>query len=140
LRTVLLGIIFTLQANSFDVDTASKIFNKIFTAIFPSQVVRVYTPSSEYYEVIQKAKKLTLVHTSNSADISLITSLKELYSREHQLIFTTEISVLRSSQNSIGAFYWEYGRPKIIFIKPRLDKHNIKLPKNFHKYIVKDVP
>lgn len=103
-------------------------------------MVKIYTANPEYLPVIRKAPKLMLVNNVHHTHASLVTSPKELYGTQHKLIFTTSLNVLRKSPKAIGAFYWEYGRPKIVFIQPRLNHYHLTLPKSFHKYIVKDVP
>jgi hypothetical protein len=125
---------------SFDVDTASKIFNKIFTAVFSKKTIFVYSSSDAYVGVVNKAENLTLTQNIMSADIVLLTNTQELVNSNNQLAFTTNLSVLREGESVIGAFYWEYGRPKIVFVKKRLDYHHIKLAKSFEKYIVEELP
>lgn len=125
---------------SFDVDTASKIFNKIFTAIFSKQTIYVYNQNPDYVEVIHKAENLNLTQDIINADIALLTNPKELMNTHNRLAFTTNLTVLREGESVIGAFYWEYGRPKIVFIRKRLEHYNITLSKSFEKYIVEELP
>lgn len=139
MRIFLLCLLLTLETMSFDVDTASKIFNKIFTAIFSQATIHVYSPNDEYTDVIHKAKNLTLT-PSIEANITLITTSQELSTNQNQLAFTTDLTVLREGESVIGAFYWEYGHPKIVFIRKRLDHYNIILDKRFEKYIVEELP
>jgi len=140
LRIFLLYLLLTLETMSFDVDTASKIFNKIFTAIFSQTSIHVYSPNDEYADVVHKAKNLILTPSSIQADITLLTSTQELSTNQNQLAFTTDLTVLREGESVIGAFYWEYGHPKIVFIRKRLDHYNIILDKRFEKYIVEELP
>jgi len=35
----------------------------------------------------------------------------------------------------VGGFYWQKGRPNILFLKDNIDKYNIKLPSSMKQYI-----
>jgi hypothetical protein len=135
-----LCILFTIQAMSFDIDTASKIFNKIFTAIFSKQIIYVYSPNPDYIEVVHKAENLDLTQDIIHADIVLLTNTEELAKAQNRLAFTVNLTVLKEGKRVIGAFYWEYGRPKIVFIRKRLEYYDITLAKPFEKYIVEELP
>jgi len=140
LKILWIVIFYSIEAMSFDVDTASKIFNKILTGIFSKPTIYVYTPNPSYVEVIHRAKNLVVTKNKTKADILLLTDLNELRVDQNRLSFTTSLSVLRKRETVIGAFYWEYGRPKIVFIKKRLEHSNISLAKPFEKYIVEELP
>lgn len=140
MRFFLASILLTLELMSFDVEIASQIFNKIFTAIFSKKTIYVYSPNHVYHDVIHQAKNLSLTPEIKKADIVLITNETELVNGHNRLAFTIDVAVLREREEVIGAFYWEYGRPKIVFIQKRLEKAKITLAEPFEKYIVEELP
>ena len=138
MRKYLFLLIFTSYISAFDAQTASKIFNKIFTAIFPYPTIKVYTKKKEYQEVIVLAPALTLVNNIAAADILLVDAWSEI-PNENALVFTTNPSIFKKYKHAIGAFYWEHGRPKIVFLQNRLKIHHIILSPLFQRYIVKEI-
>lgn len=137
---LLFSILLTIQVSAFDTQTASKIFNKIFMATIHKNTIHVYTINDEYTKVIQMAKNLHLEKNISKADILLVDSNSEVPKRNNTILFATNASVFRTNHLAIGAFYWEHGRPKIIFLKSRLEAHHITLSPSFEKYIVKVLP
>jgi len=140
LRKILFSLILTVQVLAFDTPTAAKIFNKIFNEMSMQTPIRVYCINAKYQKVIQLAKDLKLEKNVTFADIVLVDALSEIPKGKHPIIFTTNLSVFRKNTHAIGAFYWEHGRPKIVFLQSRLQKHNITLSKSFQRYIVKELP
>ncbi len=51
------------------------------------------------------------------------------------IIFSTSYYLYSHSSVMTGAFFWQKGRPNIIFRKKQLKYLGINLPKNFNKYI-----
>lgn len=102
--------------------------------------IATYTSNSEYQQVIEMAPSLSLVKNPNAADIILVDSFAEIPKDNTKIIFTTNASVFKKNENAVGAFYWEHGRPKIIFLKHRLNAKDITISKSFQRYVTKDLP
>lgn len=136
----LLLLCLSLKLIAFDSASASKIFDKIFHAMIDKETISVYTSNKVYTEVVLNAKNLSLSTDYTKADIILIDSFLEIpKNSDNMLLFTTSFPVLRDKENVVGAFYWDRGRIKIEFIRPRLLKHNIKLPESFKKYVKEEL-
>lgn len=133
-------MLLSVHLTAFDSVTASKIFTKIFFAIFDKSPIVVYTPNPQYRHVITLAPSLQLADTHQSADILLADGFDEIPSESDTILFTTNAAVFRSHEQAVGAFYWEHGRPKIIFLQSRLELRHISLHRQFHKYIVRELP
>jgi hypothetical protein len=129
-----------LQLYAFDTVTASKIFDKIFTAMMTHKPITVYTSSAEYQPVITYAGSLKLVKNYRNADIVLVDKSIEVPKEYKGIIFTTNPSVFEQNENAVGAFYWEHGRPKIYFLQSRLKSKGITLSKQFQRYVLKELP
>ena len=133
-------LILTIELLGFDTKTASKIFTKIFSAIFSQEIIKVYTKDKEYEELIQMTKVLELTKELSLADILFINHKENLPQKKGYTIFTTDLSIFRNNKDTIGAFYWEHNRPKIVFLEQRLNRKNIILSKEFQQYIIKELP
>ncbi|MEN8304358.1 MAG: hypothetical protein ABFQ64_09825, partial [Campylobacterota bacterium] len=85
------------------------------------------------------APSLRLIESCKEADIVLVDSMKEIPKEcEEKLFFTTSRRVFEEFDNAVGAFYWDRGHITIKFMEPRLNRHNVKLPQTFYKYVVKE--
>jgi len=139
LKKIFLSILLlTLNLSAFDTQMASKIFDKIFLALIDKKEIYVYTKDERYYEVIEQAPHLSLVKNSSYADIVLVNNCKNLSPESSLKLFTTNLTIYKKREESIGIFYWKHGRPKIIFSKERLKKFNIIVNKQWQKYIISD--
>jgi len=140
LKKLWISILLSVQLLAFDTTTAAKIFDKIFDAMFTQKSIVVYTVNKEYQDVVVAATSLQLSKSPELADIILVDSKYEVPKGNNYIIFTTDSSVFKRNENAVGAFYWEHGRPKIIFLQSRLNTKGITLSDAFQRYIVKEIP
>jgi hypothetical protein len=118
-----------------DLKIEATIYNKIIIAITKKEKPKVYI-----YKQCKSLKKypgkIELVAHCKDADIVIVTTLKNIPKMcfTKNKIFGTKYSHLKNP-HVIGAFFWQKGRPNILFYKYRLDQNNIKLDKSFNKYI-----
>ncbi len=115
---------------------ASSIFNKIAVALTqktnPSVYVHSKIDSLENYPA-----SLVLLNDCSKADIVILSNTKNIPKQcEGKILFGTRYSHLKDTR-VVGAFFWQKGRPNILFYRDRLEKNNIKLNPSFNKYIEK---
>ena len=140
MKKLWLSILLSAQLLAFDTETAAKIFDKIFTAMYIQKPIAVYTVSEKYQDVVVTATSLQLSKNPKLADIVLVDSKYEIPKEGNHIIFTTDPSVFKRNENAVGAFYWEHGRPKIIFLQSRLKTKGITITNAFQRYIVREIP
>lgn len=81
--------------------------------------------------------KLKIVTKCEEADLVILSTTTEIPKPcLSKILFGTRYSHLKNT-NVVGAFFWQKGRPNILFYQQRLDKHHIKLNPSFDKYIEK---
>ena len=131
-----LFLIFFLTATVYASDDkkASGIFNLIV-----KEMTRIDKPNVYLHGTISSIKKypgnLKVVTECKDADIVILSTTKNIPEEcIKKLLFGSRYSHLKN-QNVIGSFFWQKGRPNILFYKSRLKKQNIKLNPSFDKYI-----
>ena len=122
-----------LVASSSDVE--AKIYNSILSAIFPTKSnIRVWVDQESKKNILNQIEKVQLVETPADADICLVLESKHLKTKK--LMFVGSYSLLKHyKESTIGGFFWQKGRPNIMFLGTNLKKHHIELPTKFDRYI-----
>ena len=125
-------LITTLYAS--DDKKASGIFNLIVKEITKKENANVYL-----YRGIESIEKypgnLKIVTECKDADIIILSTTKGIPKEcTKKILFGTRYSHLKNP-NVIGSFFWQKGRPNILFYKKRLEKHKLILDSSFNKYI-----
>ncbi len=113
---------------------ASDIFNLIVKEITKKDSSNVYLHRG--IESIEKYPgNLKIVTACKDADIIILSTISDI-PREcsKKILFGSRYSHLKNP-NVIGSFFWQKGRPNILFYRQRLENHNIKLDPSFNKYI-----
>ena len=112
-------------------------------------MVSVYTDDQEYKKVFATSKRIFLSKKPEEADIILITNrstLRHMLKRnkvnqnaEKPILFVTDYRFLKDSEDIVGAFYWRKGRSQLLFVKKRLEKQAIRLPKAYQNFMVDEL-
>ncbi len=131
---ILLCYSIILFADSFSIE--KQIYTHIIDALYPQKatIVKVWTDDTSKLKILQSIPQVKIVKKPQEADFLLVHREKKLQSRG--LIFTTDYHTLQSYKDrAIGGFYWQKGRPNILFLRQNLKKHHIKLPREMQEYI-----
>jgi len=113
---------------------ASGIFNLIIKEITKKDVTNVYLHTN-ITAIKMYPGNLNIVTECKDADIIILSTTKGIPKEcSKKILFGSRYSHLKNP-NVIGSFFWQKGRPNILFYKKRLEKNNLKLDSSFDKYI-----
>ena len=134
-KLIITLILSFLPLFSSEITTASKIMEKISSALIQKNEISVFAKDSRNIEIVQFSNKLKNVLSCEESDMILTKIKINSLCNDKVLVFATNYLAFMKSPNAIGAFFYQKGRPNIIFREENLKKHNIILPKEFEKYI-----
>lgn len=118
-----------------DLHIEASIFDKVIRAMTKKEHPKVYTDIKSVHRYPQK---LHIVSTCKDADVFIISGTLEIpFDCKNKIIFGTRYFHLKNN-DVVGAFFWQKGRPNILFYQKRLEKKGIKLDQKFRKYIEDD--
>ncbi len=134
--SILLFTILFLQASPLD--TEKEIYKIIVHAIFPhKQTVTIWFDDPNEFGALMRLKEAVFVQSPEDADMLFVSHEKSFQNiPSHKIIFVNSYSLLKKYQSTaIGGFFWQKGRPNIVFMRKSLQKHHIILPPDLQKYI-----
>jgi len=136
LKRFVLLTMFVVSSFSSQINVEKKIYKMIFSALFPSNsVVKVWSDEPSKTFIFASMKKVKLVKSQNNADILMLYHNEEI-DTNNKIVFANGYLVFqRKKGKAVGGFYWQKGRPNLIFVKKILQKKGIVLPDNLKKYI-----
>jgi len=113
----------------------TKIYKLIIHSIFPQKKeIRIWTNDQKKNNALKNISWIKIVKKPQNADLLILLDPIQLPTKA--LIFTSSYRALKHyNKNAIGGFYWQKGRPNILFLETNLDKHNITLPDSMNEYI-----
>ena len=133
LKKLLILCLLSLKLIASDITLAHEIYASIFQALIPNQKAKIYTQSS--IEALNLASNsYLLVNNCKNADIIVITKRIPKGDCQAKILFGTRYRHLKEP-NVVGAFFWQKGRPNILFKGEVLSRYNITLPHAFEPYI-----
>lgn len=128
-------ILLSTYSFSGEVEIAAKIIDKISTELTKKERVSVYTTDIRNLYIIKISKHLNREKACTSADLVLTKDETLPMCGDKTLFFATDYLAFKKNSQAVGAFFYQKGRPSIVFRKEQLNKHNIVLSKEFEKYI-----
>ena len=127
-----LFIITTIYAS--DDKKASGIFNLIVKEITKKDSSSVYIHTN-IYSLKQYPGNINIVDNCKEADLVILSTTKNIPTEcKGKILFGSRYSHMKNS-DVIGSFFWQKGRPNILFYSKRLKEHDIKLDSSFDRYI-----
>jgi len=112
----------------------SVIFNKVICALTHKAHPKVYIFKKNHALNVYPGE-LEIVNECRNADIVILSTLKGLPEAcKDKIYFGTRYAHLYDV-HVVGAFFWQKGRPNILFYQERLDQYHISLDESFQKYI-----
>ncbi len=115
--------------------TETKIIERIAESLFPKQTITAWGETDYQKNVIRQYKKIKEAVNSSDADLIIVSKNLSQNLSSNTVIITTEYEFLKKNERVIGAFFWQKGRPNLLFLRPRMEKANISLGHEFNRYI-----
>ncbi len=132
---ILIFILFTVLLNASN-DVSTKIVATLLEQLAGNKyTVWLDTQTKKNVITINEKHLHTRKHCKDASILLLYSNTSIDNKCKNKIIFVLDYALLHKYRNAVGAFYWKKGRPNIVFIRPRLEKHKIKLNKSYDKYI-----
>ena len=122
-----------------DLKTEQKIYELILHTVFPNKtVIKVWGDSIHNKELLNTIPNIIMTSSPQKADFLLLK--EKLYSPVDGVVFVTNYKLLQKMDKSaIGGFFWQKGRPNILFLRKNLEKKHITLPSSMQEYIEDEI-
>jgi len=139
IRSLFILLVFIITLSASPLQTERKIYQTILHALFPQKkIVYVWLDDKSREGVFEHIPGVKVVSYQTDADILIIKKSYDINVR-NKIIFADGYLVYKQQKhNIIGGFYWQKGRPNLVFIKKNLQKEGIKLPQDLQEYIEED--
>lgn len=136
IRYILFISLFGIFLSASEIDIAARIIDKTVTSLFPkNSKVKTWANQKYHIDIILNSRKMSFATYIKDASFYLVGSSIPNYFPKDAIIFTTDINLFYKDKRIIGAFYWQKGRPNLMFLQSRLDKYNLSLSNEFKDYI-----
>lgn len=120
---------------SSQIEVETRIYSLIIHSIFPQKTnVKVWTDDNEKRTFLNTLTSVKVVDSPKKADFVIIQT--PLSYEPKAIVFTSSYKTLKHYQDdAIGGFYWQKGRPNILFLEDNLKKHELTLPSSMEQYV-----
>jgi len=135
LRLFITFFIFTSLVFSSSFEIEKKLYTLIVFSIFPQKtMIKIWTDEPRKKEILLHVKNIQIVNDPESADLIIVKSTH--LPKTSALVFVSDYNLLNKYKDrAIGGFYWQKGRPNLLFLSKNLQAFHIELSKNMQEYI-----
>jgi len=139
LKTFIALLLLFLNLFASNLEIEKKIYKTIIYSLFPhKEIIKVWSDDKRKKSFLISIQNITIVKNPKNADILIIN--KPLKHIPNKIIFITNYPILKKYKDiAIGGFYWQKGRPNIIFLEKNLKRFHLNLPQSMQEYIEEDL-
>jgi len=129
--TLFLGVSLTASTISAE----EKIYTSVLHALFPQKrQVRIWTDDKVKQALLKNIKGSMLVKSKKDADILFLYHTSNIKIDKPK--FVGSYALLKHyKKDVIGGFYWQKGRPNLLFLKKNLVKNGLFVHGSLEKYV-----
>jgi len=133
LKKLLLSLILITKLFADDIHIEKSIYEKIFSALVTTEKPLIYSDESILSLGLRPAD-FTQVNECHEAEIVVMTHSSVPEYCRSKIVFGTRYRHLEVDY-ILGAFFWQKGRPNLLFLQEKLDEHNIVLRDSLEEYV-----
>ncbi len=135
-KILLLFILVSITLLASPQDTEKKIYKTILSSIFPKKsTILVWSDNPQKQKILSEIKNVKIADSEEDADILIINKSYDINATNKKIFADGYLVFKHYKDDIIGGFYWQKGRPNLIFLKKNLIDHNISLPNTLKNYI-----
>jgi len=120
---------------SSDLKTEKKIYGVILHTLLPHKTdIKVWCADKTKEDLFKDMQGVECITSAIKADFILLS--KELKIKSDAIKFVTSYKLLQVEKTSaVGGFFWQKGRPNVLFLRKNLQAHKITLPPSMQEFI-----
>ena len=136
MKKLFLTIVLSVLLSASQTQTEQKIYETILRTILPHEKpIRLWSDSDSLVSELKALGDVVPIKEIDKADIAIVTK-EDVPHDCHCLLFVTSYRLLKKYKDkAIGGFFWQKGRPNIIFLKKNLHVARMKLPKSMQQFV-----
>ena len=135
MKKVLLLLAVVLTLLGADLSPREKLLSVIAHALVPSKKPRVYIEDAQWRMKIGPIRGIVFIDQCMTADLVLTRDpAKVLRQCPDAILFLTTYRAYRSMPESVGALFWQKGRPTLLFHRKALEQRSLVLPAELRAY------
>lgn len=124
------------QLQASELSIAAKIIDKTVGSFFPEKrSVKTWGTTGYHAGIISHSTHMESVSAPQDADFLLLESEVPTELKGDAVLFSTSLDLFTHDDRIVGAFFWQKGRPNLIFLRSRLEQHNLTLSSDFDTFI-----
>jgi len=127
----------TLSSASDVDEIENKIIMNMIRSFTEQSHITIYTDSQRIKNLL-RGKQISFAVSCDVASVAILAS-KAIKNCNNIPIITLKYALLKVYPSSVGSFFWQKGRPNIVFIESRLREQNISIGDEFTAFVEESI-
>jgi len=134
LLILLLLLNVTVMASAKGLSAEQKIYASVLGALYGESRVKLWCDDEKKAEMLSLLNNIALTKDKSDADILFVFHSLDLESDKPK--FVGSYALLKHYKNDvIGGFYWQKGRPNLLFLRSNLKKQHLEVGAALEKFV-----
>ncbi len=127
----------TLVASTVGIEL--KIYGNILDNLLPEkQIISIWTDNPKKRELLDSIRRVKMVSDAKDANILILYNTK-CFSTDKIIFIGTYALLKQCKDKAIGGFYWQKGRPNLVFLRNNLQRHTVHLSQELEEFIEDEI-
>jgi len=127
----------TLSSASDVDEIENKIIMNMIRSLTDQTHITIYTDSQRIKNLL-RGNQIGFAASCKTANVAILAS-KSIKNCNNIPIITLKYALLKIYPSSVGSFFWQKGRPNIVFIESRLNNQNISISREFSAFVEESI-
>lgn len=139
MRALLLFLLIVLPLFSTEAKWTRLLLEQMINNIDHTGTQKVYTPDAKIRSYLEGLERILLVERCGDADLVVTESAEEERGCTDKPAIVLSYRAFKQRSDAIGAFFWQKGRPTVVYSHTRLKAFGLVVSDELKKYVVKQL-
>lgn len=139
MRALLLIVLITLPLVASEAKWTRLLLEQMISNIGHEGVQKVYAADTTVRGYLETLETITLVSSCEEAELVVTRQTQTEQGCDRKPAIVLSYRAFKNRQDAVGAFFWQKGRPTVVYSKTRLDAFGLIVSDDLKKYVVEQL-
>lgn len=137
MRLLLLFVLALSPLHASESQWTRLLLEQMISSIGNAPMHNVFVPEAQIRRKLEGLDTISLVESCSEADIIITSQARPDAGCALKPTIVLSYRAFKTRSDAIGAFFWQKGRPTVVYSRMRLDAFGLDVNESVKKYIVK---
>ncbi len=135
MKYIVFFLLLSFNLSASTISAEEKIYASVLHALFPAKEnIVVWSDDPKKEQIFSSISHVIVTDTKERADILFLFHTFHIKSKKPKFV-GSYVLLKHYKDDAIGGFYWQKGRPNLLFLRKNLLKQGLRVENSLQKYV-----